>query len=80
MLLVPFLLFVDVSGFFVAVFLTFYGVHLVLSTVVGADRSCIFFCLASSKQNFLIFSWFLLYSPTVLHATMCIRRGLFSTV
>ena len=29
----------------------------------------------SSKQNFLIFSWLCLYSPTVLHATICIRRG-----
>ena len=29
------------------------------------------FCfLASSKQNLRIFSWFLLYSPTVLHATI----------
>ena len=66
--------------FFVAVFLIFLGVHLMLSTFIGADRSCIFFCLASSKQNLLIFSWFLLYSPTVLQATMCIRRGLFSTI
>ena len=32
----------------------------------------VFSCLASSKQNFLIFSWFLLYSPTVLQATYCI--------
>ena len=34
------------------------------------------FCfLDSSKQNLRIFSWFLLYSPTVLHATIWINLG-----
>ena len=61
-------------------FFHFKGVQLVFIVVadwVGSDN---FICLASSKHNFSIFSWFLLYSPTVLHATMCINRGLFSTV
>ena len=49
----------------------------------GAFRCCFAMsscCLAravfSSKQNFLIFSWLRLYSPTVLHATICISLGL----
>ena len=38
--------------------------------------SCLAFSAFSSKQNFLIFSWFRLYSPTALHATICISLGL----
>ena len=41
----------------------------------------VLFCLvglASSKQNFLIFSWFLLFSSIFLHATMWIKRGFVS--
>ena len=34
-----------------------------------------FLGLASTKQNLCIFYWFLLYFPTVLHATMCISVG-----
>ena len=52
----------------------------------GADLACLALascCIAcsafSSKQIFLIFSWFLLYSPTVLHTTICIRRGIGSS-
>ena len=37
-------------------------------------------CLFSSKQNLWIFSLFLIYSRTVLHATKCISRGLGSCV
>ena len=45
----------------------------------GMD-SVVFCCLASSKQNFLFFSPFLLFLPTVLHATMCMRRGFCSII
>ena len=45
---------------------------------VGTGSLLCFACLASSKQNFLIFSWFLLYSPIVFHATMWINRGFVS--
>ena len=35
-------------------------------------------CFFSVNRNCFIFSWFLLYSRTVLHATNCISLGLVS--
>ena len=75
--------------FFTATFLTFAGLQLevllsaleffVFDLWVGSPVGCDLFaalnCFASSKQNFLVFSWFLLYLPTVLQATMCISLG-----
>ena len=45
---------------------------------IGIGALLCFAFLASSKQNFLIFSGFRLYSPTVLHATIWISRGFVS--
>ena len=42
--------------------------------------AAIFCCLVSSKRNLLIFSWFLLYSPTFLHKTKCISPGFYSAM
>ena len=57
-----------------------------LTTFYRAALACIAFssfafaCLAfSSKKNLFIFSWFCLYSPNVLQATLCINL-VFSTV
>ena len=47
---------------------------------VDCSASHFSFCFFSSKQNFLIFSLFYLYSPTVLHATKSISLGLFGIV
>ena len=59
---------------------TLSGVHLMFFLDDDGMDSVVFSCLASSKQNFLIFSWFLLYSPTVLHAIICMGRGFCSII
>ena len=66
--------------FCLATFLTFAGLQLevllsafaffVFDSWVGCDLFAALNCFASSKQKFLIFSWFLLYSPTVLQAVL----------
>ena len=61
--------------FLVATFLTLSGVQLVFFLTVLGLFSAAFYCLVSSKHNFLIFSCFFLYSPTILQATMRMRRS-----
>ena len=63
-----------------ATFFTLSGVHLEFFLDHDGAGCVVFCCLASSKQNFLVLSWFLLYSPTVLRATMCMRSDLCSII
>ena len=66
--------------FLVATFLTLSGAQLDFFFSVRGFFTAVLSCLVSSQQNFLVFSWFLLYSPTILLATVCISRGFCSGV
>ena len=51
-----------------------------LVPLVSSSICCALRLRLSSKQNFCTFLLFLLYSPTVLHATKLMRRSLGSSV
>ena len=72
------LVFVLLAKLMVRVALEFYVLFCAFP-VENVMLAC-FATLASPNQNFRIFAWFLLYSPTFLHATMYISRGFASDI